>query len=62
MILSIVPAARGYWYGTLTVDGAVVYDVSGPRPGCVARDLLNWIHLNLMTPHERVELEITTYE
>ncbi len=62
MRISIIPAAFGKWHGTLTVDGQVVYDVRGPRPGCVARDLLNWIHYNLMEPHDRVELDVLHYE
>lgn len=62
MIISITPLPFGKWRGVLTVDGDVVYDVKGPRPGCVARDIINWIHLNIAAPSERVELEITTYE
>jgi hypothetical protein len=62
MRIKIVPAALGKWYGELTIDGEVVHSIRGPRPGCVARDLLNWLHLNIMSPSQLVELEITTYE
>lgn len=62
MKILIEKAAFGRWLGTLTVDGDVVYDIRGPRPGCVARDILNWVALNIMNPDTRVELEIITYE
>ena len=61
MMIDIRPAAFGQWYGVLTVDGDEVFSTKGPRPGCVARDLINWIHYNLAAPQESVVLEIKTY-
>lgn len=62
MNITIVPAAFHTWQGDLTVDGEVVYTARGQRPGCVARDILNWMQYNLMQPAQLVKLEITNYE
>ena len=62
MKVEIVRAAFGQWQGTLYNDNDVLYTVRGIRPGCVARDLLNWIHYNVQEPHSQVLLNIVTYE
>lgn len=62
MMIRIRPAAFNEWLGVLTDDEVVLHTVRGPRPGCVARDLINWIHYNLAQPSETVVLEIKEYE
>lgn len=62
MIVTITRAAFGQWHGVLTSDGDVVYDTRGSRPGCVARDVLNWLSLNVMPAQSSVIMEVVKYE
>jgi hypothetical protein len=62
MRIETVPSALGRWHGTLIIDEEKIHAVTGPRPGCVVRDLLNWMQYNLMEPHAAVSLEILQYE
>lgn len=60
--IRIVPSQFHKWHGTLLVDDEKLHALTGPRPGCVARDLLNWMQYNVMQPTQEVVLEVTTYE
>ena len=62
MRIVIEAAAFGQWQGAIYIDDEVRYTVRGVRPGCVARDLLNWVHYNLMEPTHNVTLEILNYD
>lgn len=62
MRIVIKPAAFGQWHGILLDNEEELFNARGQRPGCVARDLLNWIHYNLAAPNSEVTLEIITYE
>lgn len=53
--------ASGRYVGSISVDGDLVTKARAPRPGCVARDLLNAFALKYGMPDE-VDIEVKEWQ
>ena len=60
MIIKLSQTAQKTFVGELFVDDESIMKVRAPRPGCAARDLLNYMAVNFNMPKE-VEIEVSKW-
>ena len=57
IIIKLSQTAQKTYLGELIVDGESIMKVRAPRPGCAARDLLNYMAVNFNMPKD-AEIEV----